>query len=794
MTKLNRSAVWLALAAVLLTASCGGGGVKSNPGPNPGFTRMVATVTDATGAPLKNLNVRVEGRDTGVLTDNTGQFALTATAFPNGVNASNELSFGKNGIVLGTKDVVPAQDPTVTIRFAGEAQGGNGGTASVSGTAYGAGVWNGAPGAPVPDANGNIKDTIVDPAPQPLDGVQVTLFSADKNEVYQTTTSGGGKYSFDGLEAGDWQLAALLDGYYPQMAGVSVADGAAVTYDFTLTANGTVPSGTGFKVGGTLKDSKTGAPIAGATVSLFADTGYTGIYYPDTPPTATNGSGGDPAAGYANAGTTTSSPDQTPPGTAPIPPDASTGMPCYRYDPQYQTTTTAADGSFTFPDDVVGYSLWLSYSADGYLAGNTYQDISGQTSDLDLSLTMDPLVPASISGHVTDGNGNPVEGAEVDFVFASGGGVAMPGYEDFNGWAADGKANYDSSGNGSTGPVPGQAVPPTPTDPNGYPNGGGGATTPASAPEASGSANQDASSGGSAGSGSPFNSLLMQSFLWEQKQKGSSAVSADFNGFASAKTDANGDYTISDIPAGHYYIMAGAYKHLPYGGEADLAADPATNTLDITLPAVPVGSVEGTVTDASGNPVPDALVNATQPFIDPFSFTDASGHYRIDNVPTGDWTISAFKSGYVTSTSSAKISENGVAEISLTLNPYTGQDQTTASFAGTVQNGSDNSGVAGASLVFTPVNAELGGYYASVTSGADGGYSATLVPDTEYTLLIQKDGFNDMNVRVWTDSKNPQLDFWLWPAGANGGWPVPQPAPAPGSTTPNGGGAEPPTK
>ena len=46
-----------------------------------------------------------------------------------------------------------------------------------------------------------------------------------------------------------------------------------------------------------------------------------------------------------------------------------------------------------------------------------------------------------------------------------------------------------------------------------------------------------------------------------------------------------------------------------------------------------------------GNDVVQFVLNVTQPFVDPFTFTDASGHFRIDNVPTGQWIISGFKSG-----------------------------------------------------------------------------------------------------------------------------------------------------
>jgi hypothetical protein len=601
---------------------------------------------------------------------------------------------------------------------------------------------------------------------QPLDGAEVTLFNTTNSAVFQTKTAGGGHYSFDAVGAGSWQIVAQKENYYPQMGMLRLEEGGTTTYDLALTSKGTVTPGEGFIVSGTLKDSATGAGIPNATINLYADTGYWGIMTDVMPPSPGTGSGG----GSTEPGVPTAEPSK-PASMMPL------WDPGY-YKPQNQTTITAADGSFSFPIEINGYSLYLDYHAEGYLAGNTYQDITGRTEDLTLSLTMDPLIATGVHGHVADASGTPVAGAHVEFIFGNGwggGGIAVPGFAEFDDFAKDGEANFDSG----TGPVPSQesptAPPPAPGDWDSAPTAGGGAATP--------------DDGGSTDDSNSFDNEFMQRWLWEQQQKGASAVPADFSGYVSVTTDANGDYSVADIPVGHYYVMVNAYKHLPYAGEAELVANPDTNVLDVVLPVIPVGSVEGTVRDETGAPMPDTLVNATQPFVDPFTYTDSTGHYRIDNVPAGEWIISAFKSGHLTASQTTQITENGVATVNLVMQSFEAPDKTTVNYGGAVLNGSDNSGVVGADVVFTPNEAELGGYARHIQSGELGTYSTTLVPNADYNVLVQETGYEDLFFRFWVDEFNPRMDLWLWPIGATGGrggWNgggVPPPMPMPGDPT-----------
>ncbi|MCH7471747.1 carboxypeptidase regulatory-like domain-containing protein [bacterium] len=713
----------LSMFAVAMTACFGGSGP---PIPPPdGFERMTATVLGNDGAPLAGLAVRVEGRDAGTATDAAGVFTLESNAFPNGVEAENEISLGRNGIILGSRTVIPADNESLLIHF---------------------GVTNptGSPGS----LSGNIFDEATEAQ---LDGVEVTLFSVEGG-VLQTRSSGGA-YNFDEVPAGGWNLAAYLEGYHPEMASVFIEEGGEVVQHLALTPEGTIPKLDGIMVKGTVSDGKSGAPIAGVTISLFADTGYVGIPEPGIwedinewdsadgglieglapPPRVAASSDGEPSKEPASI------------------------MP-WLYDPQYQETTTNADGTFEFPDEVAGYSIWLDFYAEGYLNGNHWEDINGRTGVLDLDLTLAPIIETDISGTVVDENGDPIAGAYVEFIFGGGFdvlpmGMAIPGATDWEEFASDGQQNRNDIG-----------APPPPPAPNSGGEGGwddwadsdielAGMGDPLS-PDGSGGPN--------------FDNQMMQRFRFEKQQEGKDSSSIYFDGYYAMTTAEDGVFSFEGVPAGSYYVFASAYRHISYSEDVEAAEDPALNIFDITLPSVPVGAVEGTVTDEDGNPVPDTLVNAIQPNVDPFTYTDESGYFFIDNIPTGVWIISAYKSGYLTRSKEQKIEEGLVHTVNLAISRYTPPPTDFVNYTGHLLNGTDSTPVAGADMVFTPLDPEYGGYFQHVYSGENGGFSAQLVP-TEYNLLIQKEGFEDLFIRIWVDSLWPKMDLMLWPIGSGGG-------------------------
>lgn len=744
---MNSRWMWLIIVgmALSLLASCGGG---TSFNPPDGFDKLSARVLDATGQPLSGVAVRVEGRDTGVTTDANGGFELPAAAFPNGANGQNELSFGRGGAIFGSETIVPGEngDGSVTIQIGPANPGGGDGTASLSGTVY-------------------------DEAAQTaLPGVEMSLFSMEGG-VYVTQTDAQGAYLFENLPAGEWQLAAYKDGYYPEMAAVQIPDGADVVQDLALTARGVIVPGEGLVVKGVLKDAKTSAPVGGALVTLYADTGYLGIPEVGLYDDVKNDIGTDEAPPSGGSG------------------DASRGssmMAPFYYDPQYQETTTNADGSFEFENPVVGYAIWLNMSAEGYLNGSWYQSIDGLEGELELDLTIEPIIPTDISGRVTDEDGNPVAGAYVEFVYGMGGGPVMgmdvPAGIDVMDMAEDGQSTRDNTG--------GTPPPPAMMDGSGGSDGAGWEDYQAAAP-------------GEAPADSGSDNMLMQDFLFKQRSGHGASDAEPFTGYYSAVTDDNGEYSFQDVPAGTYYVFASAYRHLTFNAEFEAVEDAQQNVLDIELPNVPVGAVEGTVTDESGTPVPDALVNCTQPNVDPFTYTDASGHYRIENVPTGDWLVSAYKQGYLTVGVNTPILEDDTVIVNITINTYEPPEQDTLLLGGRLSDGVTNAGIANADMVFTPVDNELGGnYYRHVVTAGDGSFSVDLIANGEYNLLVQKEGYQDLYIRIFVDPSWPQMEYALWPIGAQGGsWggvvpPRPPDGGGGGSTDPGvpGEPAEPPSE
>lgn len=290
---------------------------------------------------------------------------------------------------------------------------------------------------------------------------------------------------------------------------------------------------------------------------------------------------------------------------------------------------------------------------------------------------------------------------------------------------------------------------------------GGGAAMGAPAPTA-----------GEQGGNNGFDNPLMMKYLYEQRQQRESSQAEPmppdyFVGYYSVQSDENGDFTIDGIAAGPYIVFANAYRHLPFSGNAEIAEDGST-TVDIVLEEVPVGSVEGDVTDEDGNPLPDVLINCVQPNQDPFTFTDSSGHYRIDNIPVGVWIVGAYAVGYRAETVEVVISEDHVLGISFSLEKYTPPQVDTVFFTGTVLDGTTGEPVEGARLYV--VSGDNQYWDDSVTDG-DGVFTMNLVP-TDYAIDIVAEGYQNLYTRFWVDPGFPQMEFYMWPIGGpmGGGW------------------------
>jgi len=678
----------IALTA-FLAVSC------SHGGPNGPFTRFTGMVYDSNGQPISDMTVLVNGTNTGIKSDGQGAFILDPGTFSAGIDSPNRISIGDGGVVIVSREIVPIDTHDFVFQFPKA----DGPTGSVTGSVY-------------DDFTTNT-----------LEGVHITLFNPELG-LFRTISGENGGFYFTDIPAGRYRLTGRIEGYNVSIAMIEVIADQETYQGIALQPLNKPHFQEGVIVKGNVIDSKTGWGIEGAHLTMTVETGYIGM----------------PEPWLVGEGQTEPS-NSTPPSEA-----GSDGYysPPVRYDPQYQETTSQADGYFEFTEPATGYGIYLAFWKDGYLSGNYYMDILGLEEDIVLTLELTPLVMTSAHGKVIDDAGQPIKSAWVEFIFAGG---EIPIYPD-------------------QPPLPGM-----PNDPtwDGYKEsvdqsqGSGGSTSaPEAPPSFGGNDFQDGNN--------PLDNPLMQQYRWEHQNEREGGAAGDeepFNGYYSMVTNDNGEFTIDSLPVGAYYVFVSSYKHLSVSQNVETVEDPVANYYEFTCARIPVGSVAGTVKDETGAVVANALVNCVQPYVDPFAYTDESGQFTIDNVPTGDWIVSAFKYGYLTDSGNVTIVEDQTITLNLSIESYTPPQVQTVNFTGRVTDGMTGAGIEGARMIFTTTDNQ---FFYDATSYSDGFYSAELIP-TEYNVLIQQPDYQDLYIGFYVDSLYPEFDFSLWPiAGGQGPW------------------------
>ena len=144
------------------------------------------------------------------------------------------------------------------------------------------------------------------------------------------------------------------------------------------------------------------------------------------------------------------------------------------------------------------------------------------------------------------------------------------------------------------------------------------------------------------------------------------AGAAVTDGTRTAATDASGEYTIADVPAGSYEVTASKEGYHSSSLTVNVLSGSTTlANLSLTEVILP-GSITGSVTDAEdGSPIVGAAVtDGTR-----MTTTDASGKYTIADVPPGSYEVTASKEGYVSVTLTATVVSSGTAVMNFSLNP-----------------------------------------------------------------------------------------------------------------------------
>ena len=134
----------------------------------------------------------------------------------------------------------------------------------------------------------------------------------------------------------------------------------------------------------------------------------------------------------------------------------------------------------------------------------------------------------------------------------------------------------------------------------------------------------------------------------------------------SATTAADGTYTITDVPTGDRSVTASA-DGFESQTQTALVYENQTTTVDFALNPILVGSITGTVTNASDA---TAIGGATVSVDTGQSATTAAdGTYTITDVPTGERSVTASADGFESQTKTATVTGNETTSVDFALTP-----------------------------------------------------------------------------------------------------------------------------
>jgi hypothetical protein len=217
-------------------------------------------------------------------------------------------------------------------------------------------------------------------------------------------------------------------------------------------------------------------------------------------------------------------------------------------------------------------------------------------------------------------------------------------------------------------------------------------------------------------------------------------------------TDDTGSYTLSNIPAGTYVVLAGQ-AGVGFVNTTVTVETGQTTTLALGLQALSgtsddgTGSITGQVTDSQDNPIAGATVKIVRASADasgdtPGSLsgscitttTDANGDYSLASVPAGTFEVVAFLAGGGEGETQVTITADQAATGNVTL-----QQQSPAQNVGTVSGivvDSNNNPVADASVGL--ISSESGAAELYASTGADGSFTIPYVLAGTYNFVAGK--------------------------------------------------------
>jgi hypothetical protein len=238
-------------------------------------------------------------------------------------------------------------------------------------------------------------------------------------------------------------------------------------------------------------------------------------------------------------------------------------------------------------------------------------------------------------------------------------------------------------------------------------------------------------------------------------------------------TNANGDYSIKNVLAGAYTVSGGEIGYTANQSASFTVVAGSNTAPTVALTKIVYGKVSGQITDAQGNPLPHVQVTITnQSSSTPFTSTaetDSNGDYTFKHVVTGSYKITTNDSGYLVATSAAFTAGTGpntapTVELSpIELGTITGE---ITDASGDPLKGATVS-VLAAGTTFPPTPRDIGNgivitvpeYIVAAKTNSKGIYTLNNVPvgtyksnspTTSYELGVSDNGFVDNTSAAFT--------------------------------------------
>lgn len=204
------------------------------------------------------------------------------------------------------------------------------------------------------------------------------------------------------------------------------------------------------------------------------------------------------------------------------------------------------------------------------------------------------------------------------------------------------------------------------------------------------------------------------------------------------KTDTNGNFVFSNVPAGTYTVEV-TYDGYEKATQSVTITAGATTNATIQLKKINqvqlgkiIGSVKvfGSITPIAGAKVTvkDSTVTTT---------TDNTGNFTLDNLNYGTYTLTVSKDGYIAATKTVEVN---TASVNVDFNLETVPVEKACHLTGTVVIKGTTTGIPGVLITFS-------GSTKTASTDANGAYAVDL-PYGNYDLTATKDGFETVKTTV----------------------------------------------